>query len=94
MAQISNRTMARAEAWIEKTNIKKLRKLLLDKWVLPHSQKEIDKLSDEEIRETMKEELRNEDISYVEEALENVGIEVVHSDDDGDGDGGDFDEEE
>jgi hypothetical protein len=92
MARLSRRTMAKVETWIDKQKTSKLRKLLVDGWVYEYEPREIEDMSDEEVRELVLSDIKTDD-DHVDAVLENINIEVEYSDDNADDDD-DSDEEE
>lgn len=93
MARLSRRTMAKVETWVDKQKTSKLRKLLVEGWVYEYEPREIEDMSDEEVREMVLSDIKSED-DHVDAALETIGIEVEYSDDSADDDDDDPDEEE
>ena len=86
MPDISQETIQRAIDCINKTDIKKLIKILRrDKWIggLDREEKEkLDQTDPEKIREYMK-DLLHEDYACVADALESIGIKAEFDDGDG-----------
>lgn len=93
MARLSRRTMAKVETWIDKQKTSKLRKLLVEGWVYEYEPREIEDMSDEEIRELVLSDIKTDD-DHVDTALETIGIEVEYSDDNVDDDDDPDDDEE
>jgi hypothetical protein len=83
--RLSHRTIAKVETWIDKQKTSKLRKYLVEGWITEHEPRDIEDLTDEEVRNLMKEELLqdNDDIASV---LETIGIEAEYSDEEIDAD--------
>lgn len=76
--RISRRTIAKVETWLDKQKIGKLRKLLVTGWVYDYEPREIEEMTDEEVRATMLHDIKEED--EIEAVLESIGIEPEYSD--------------
>lgn len=91
--KLSHRTIAKVETWVDKQKTAKLRKLLVEGWVVDREPRDIEDLTDEEIRALVLSDVKSEE-DNVEAALETVGIEAEFSDDGGDDDDDFADDEE
>lgn len=90
--RISRRTIAKVETWLDKQKIGKLRKLLVSGWVYEYEPREVEEMSDEDVREMMLADIKDDD-DHVEAVLETLGIEAEYSDE-ADDDDDEIDEEE
>lgn len=78
--KLSRRTVAKVETWVNKQKPAKLRKMLEDDWVTGYEPRDIENMTDEEVREVMMADIQAND-DHVEAVLESIGIEAEYSDD-------------
>lgn len=91
---LSRRTIAKVETWIDKQKTSKLRKLLVEGWVFEYEARAVEDMSDEDVRAAVLEDIKSGD-EQVETVLETINIEAEYSDEEEiDDDDDDISEEE
>ena len=90
---LSRRTIAKVETWVDKQKTSKLRKLLVEGWVFEYEARVIEDMSDEDVRAMVLEDIKSGD-EQVETVLETINIEPEYSDDEDIDDDDDLDESE